>query len=83
MTPAEIRIWKALKGKRVYVRWRNPLWDWTWYKVVAVETHQNIVRFRVVSYPDGSAKHKGYTFWASPDDAKEFGSSPDRVGSLA
>lgn len=64
MTPAETKNLRAMKGKFVEVKWRNPEWDWPYFRLLEIDQDDATIKLRGMDFPDGSAKHDGNEFWA-------------------
>lgn len=63
MTPAEHKNLKALVGKLVEIKWRDPLDDWPYFVLLKVKRGDDAIYLRGADFPDGSGTHDGDEFW--------------------
>lgn len=74
MTPAEAKNLRALKGKFVQIKWRDPADDWPYYRLLDVRSRTGVIKLRGMDFPKhlGGWKHNGDEFWAEWDDVEEI-----------
>lgn len=74
MTPAEAKNLRAMKGKFVQIKWRNPEHDWPYYRLVAIDAASSAIKVRGMNYPAslGGHKHDGDEFHADWCDVAEI-----------
>lgn len=72
MTPAEAKNLRALKGKYVQIKWRDPDHDWPYYRLLEVDAKASTIKVRGMDFPDGSAKHDSDEFHADWSDVRKI-----------
>jgi hypothetical protein len=68
MTPATAKNLRALVDRRVVIEWADEDSDWPHFTLIDLCPEDNTIFLRGESYPDGSGKHKGDSFWADWSD---------------
>lgn len=72
MTKDEAKNLRAMKYRYVKIVWRNPEYDWPYFRLLEVDTEDDTIKLHGIDFPDGSAERDVDEFWADWRDVESI-----------